>query len=80
MLPSMRPLKARMLSERGSTSKTSDRNNHLFYSPRSLLALKNQNRAKVYLREKPFNVENLLPFQCSHIIQTDLPVLEKAAV
>lgn len=48
--------------------KTSNRDNHLFYCPRSLLALKNQNRAKVYLRSVPFSMKpgyDSLPFLSS---------------
>ena len=56
------PLKAKMLPERWSTSKTSDRNDHyfFFYCPRSLSVLKNQNRAKVYLRGTLFQYETWL--------------------
>ena len=51
MLPLTMPLKAKMLPERGSTSKASGRNDHFFFNhSRSLSALKDQNRAKAYLR------------------------------
>lgn len=69
MLPLTTPLKAKMLWERAIIS---------FLLPRSLLALKNQNRAKAYLGDIWFSMKHeawlqfpAFPFKCSHIVQAD---------